>query len=141
MGHKILVFGMLFFLSACQKKIPEFERDQSVNQCKENDIKEAIYPKNTKFSKTLNKCGRDAWGDEKDTYKCLSKHFPKVSDGCRSCFAKMTACSASHCKFQCMSNDKSEACRKCVNKHCGDESKEASFSLVKCTGLKKDQLP
>lgn len=142
-NYYVLAFLTLMLgLTACKKMVSDSPAGQNQrNLCNAEDVKEAIHPGNKEFSKWMKECGHDALGDEKETFACLSKHYPKVSEGCRSCFARMTACGAEHCKFQCMTNDKSKACVKCVNKNCREDRSDNTFSILRCTGLKQDQLP
>ena len=130
----LLVFG----LTNCTKSVAVEKR---TGACNANDIKVAINPQNKKFAKQMDKCSSDAWGNAEKTSKCLKEQYPEVSNTCLNCYGQMAACGAANCKMKCFSNHFSEKCIECVNQNCRDEKKDNSFSLIKCTGLKANQLP
>ncbi len=140
--YLVLMGSLLLGLSSCKKEaIAANAAAKEGGQCSASDRK-IIPPHNKEFGKKMDKCSTDAWGNSEKTGKCLKAHYPKLSDGCVKCYGEMAACGASHCKWKCFSNHFSEGCLSCVNKNCRDEQKNSkSFSLIKCTGLKVNELP
>lgn len=127
--------------AAPQAKEQKQEAKKISGACNSDDTKHAINPNNKDFPKEMDKCASKAWGDEKETITCLKKTYPKLSEGCVTCFGKVAACSKAHCKAKCMFNHFSDGCLDCVESNCRDDKKGNDFSLIKCTGLQPAQLP
>lgn len=135
--------SFLLGLASCKKEaLADGAAYREVGLCSASDRKLVIHPNNKEFTKNMDKCSTDAWGNSEKTTKCLKTHYPKLSDGCAKCYGEMASCGASHCKWKCFTNHFSEGCLACVNQNCRDIQKNAgSFSLIKCTGLKANELP
>lgn len=137
----IIGYLSIFWLFSCKKGEAITADDavkKSASVCTPHDQKIAIYPKNEKFKKIMDKCSTNAWGNGPKTKECLKKKYPQLSEGCADCYGKMASCGASNCKWKCFSNHFSEGCLACVNTHCREGK---TFNLLRCTGLKVHELP
>lgn len=141
--YLIMISSLLLTLASCKKEaLADVATDKEAGLCTTSDRKLVIHPNNKEFTKNMDKCSSDAWGNAEKTKKCLKTHYPKLSDGCAKCYGDMASCGASHCKWKCLSNHFSKGCLECVNKNCRDaQKKSTSFSLIKCTGLRANELP
>jgi hypothetical protein len=142
--YLIIGYALILGLTGCRSKLTKADgrsHNKDPEGCTTEDIKLAINPSNHGFPKQLDKCASDAWGNADKTSKCLKIHYPALSETCVGCFGKMASCSASHCKFKCISDHFSEKCLNCANTNCRNEKKNGSFSLIECTGLKPNELP
>lgn len=140
-GALSLLFVALSFIlnSSCTPKANA--DDKSIAHITKACIKDTaiINPKNHQFTKILDSCASKVWGDEEKTTQCLISHFKDLSKLCATCFGQTAACTAKNCKIKCIFDHFSAGCLDCVNKNCREEG-ASKFSLVTCSGLKKDQL-
>lgn len=137
----LLVFVLALGLTGCHKKAVVKDPPAAGHACSKADIKLAINPNNHKFPHQMDACASETWGDAKKTAKCIKKSYPTLSDSCATCFGEVADCSASNCKWKCLSDHFSDGCLECVNSHCKVVDKKNDFSLITCTGLSPKQLP
>lgn len=110
-------------------------------KCNATDIKVAINPKNKNFAHIMDKCATSSMGDADKTATCLKEQYAKLSQPCASCFGQTAQCSKDNCMWKCLTDHFSDACLSCSQQNCTNPKSKDGFSLVKCTGLKQNQLP